>query len=118
MVAFNFEKQFVPKILAGQKFATIRQNAKCKPGDIMQLYTGMRTKSCELLAEKMCVDVLPIQVFEGGVGIPVDTKDTLKYAYYIGHCPKMLGFDSIDELLGFYKKHYTLPFESYLHVWR
>src|ERR1700721_2882466 len=51
MVAFNFQPQFVPLIVARTKTQTIRQRARAKPGDRLQLYTGQRTKACRKLLD-------------------------------------------------------------------
>ena len=50
MVAFNFKKGFVPDITHGIKCSTIRQTKRCNVGDVMQLYTGQRTKHCQKIA--------------------------------------------------------------------
>ena len=55
MPAFNFQKQFVEPIKNGTKTSTIRKLRKdgrqpCKEGDQIKLYTGMRTKNCQLIA--------------------------------------------------------------------
>lgn len=64
MVAYSFKKQFAPKILDGTKRGTIRAERKrhARPGEPLQLYTGMRTKACHLIARATCVDVVPIQI--------------------------------------------------------
>ena len=58
---FSFKKEFVPKILAKQKFITNRAysefRAKCKKGDIMYLFTGMRTKNCEKIGDAIVKEV-------------------------------------------------------------
>lgn len=49
MAAYNFKSQFVPKIESGEKTQTVRRIGKrvhAKPGQPVQLYTGMRTKKC------------------------------------------------------------------------
>lgn len=51
MVAFNFQRQFVPAIQSGEKTQTIRRSARAKVGDRLQLYTGMRTKACRKIVE-------------------------------------------------------------------
>ncbi len=59
MVAYNFEKRFAPAIESGAKTNTIRKTGKrthAKPGDSIQLYIGMRTKSCEKIVEdRVCL---------------------------------------------------------------
>ncbi|MBI5964910.1 MAG: hypothetical protein HY863_15635 [Chloroflexi bacterium] len=59
MPAYNFQKQFVQMILDKSKTHTIRRRRKrpTKPRDMLMLYTGMRTKSCKLVAVTKCVKV-------------------------------------------------------------
>lgn len=64
MVAYSFKKRFGPPILAGTKAQTIRADRKrhAQPGELVQLYTGMRTRQCQKLREALCVEVLPIKM--------------------------------------------------------
>lgn len=64
MVAFNFMPQFAPLVASGTKTQTIRQTARAKPGDRLQLYTGQRTKACRKL-----VDPDPVCTLVDYVGI-------------------------------------------------
>lgn len=63
MVAYSFKKQFGPPILAGTKSQTIRADRKrhARPGEMVQLFTGMRTRQCRRLGESQCVEVLPVR---------------------------------------------------------
>ena len=64
MPAYSFQKQFVPMILDKSKTHTIRRRRArpTKPGDMLMLYTGMRTKSCKLIAVTECVRIEPIEI--------------------------------------------------------
>lgn len=75
VVAYSFKQRFVEPILAGTKGGTIRAERKtggpmrallygghAHPGRELQLYTGMRTRQCRLIARKQCVDVEPIKL--------------------------------------------------------
>jgi len=64
MTAYSFKRQFVEPILAGTKGGTIRANRRrhARPGEELQLYTGMRTKHCKLIARKTCLAVEPIEL--------------------------------------------------------
>ncbi|MEJ0016825.1 MAG: ASCH domain-containing protein [Acetobacteraceae bacterium] len=46
MVAYSFKRDFAAPILAGIKRQTIRADRRrhARPGEVLQLYTGMRTK--------------------------------------------------------------------------
>ena len=67
MVAFSFKAQFADLVASGKKTQTIRQTARAKPGDRLQLYTGMRTKKCRKL-----VDPDPVCTLVDYVGIRPD----------------------------------------------
>jgi hypothetical protein len=56
MVAINFSPEFVDEIASGKKTQTIRGTLRCKVGTELQLYTGMRTKNCRLIAKAICID--------------------------------------------------------------
>lgn len=64
MVAYSFQKRFAPPILAGTKRQTIRADRKrhARPGEALQLYTGMRTKHCKLIGRAVCERVLPVRI--------------------------------------------------------
>lgn len=55
MVAYNFREHFAPLIASGTKRQTIREigaRRHARPGDALQLYTGMRTRNCrKILAD-------------------------------------------------------------------
>lgn len=65
MPAYNFQRQFVPLILSGEKPHTIRRKRKraTVEGDQLSLYTGMRTKSCVLIASVPCTKIEPIRFY-------------------------------------------------------
>lgn len=79
MVAYSFKRMLVPAIRIGlgldpidqspgarrPKRQTIRATGKrrhARPGDTLQLYTGMRTKQCELIGEAQCVGSFAIEM--------------------------------------------------------
>lgn len=67
MTAYNFQKRFVAAIESGEKTHTIRRNGKrrhARPGEPVQLYTGMRTKGCRKIIDPdpVCLAVRPIEI--------------------------------------------------------
>lgn len=63
MVAYNFSIQFAPAILARVKRGTIRMPGRrrhARPGETIQLYTGLRTKAAQLLGHARCGNATPI----------------------------------------------------------
>lgn len=67
MVGYSFPQRFAASILAGTKRQTVRSprtHAKrhAVAGDVVHLYTGMRTRSYRLLGTARCISVVPIEV--------------------------------------------------------
>lgn len=64
MVAYSFKRRFVGPILAGVKRQTVRADRRrhARPGEELQLYTGMRTRHCKLISRARCVDVQAIVI--------------------------------------------------------
>ena len=67
----NFAPEFAEDVEAGRKRQTVRKNRKrpISPGDILKLYTGMRTKHCRVLREAECTAVEQIAIGPGTVKI-------------------------------------------------
>lgn len=95
MVAYSFQKRFARPILDGTKLHTIRWDRKrhARPGEALQLYAGMRTKHCRLIARETCAAVLPIVLnfswaMEGfalvGEGYPFTTYGGAQQASWFG----------------------------------
>jgi hypothetical protein len=106
MPAYNFQRQFVPMILNGSKPHTIRRRRK-RPtvkGDRLLLYTGMRTKGCELITVTECAKVEPViiyptlkKIMKDGEIMPADA--VLKLA-------KADGFDTSNSFFRFFEYTY------------
>lgn len=64
MVAYSFKSRFAEPILAGTKRQTIRADRKrhARPGEEIQLYTGMRTRQCKLIARAICNNISRIHI--------------------------------------------------------
>lgn len=62
MVAYSFKPRFVESIRAGTKRQTIRADRKrhAHAGEELQLYTGMRTRQCQLIGHAPCLSVWPV----------------------------------------------------------
>jgi hypothetical protein len=122
MVAYSFKAMFSDPILIGRKRHTIRGRRKrhARPGEALQLYTGMRTKSCRLIARAVCSAVCAIDIHFGelrGDYVVIDGKrldgaalDELAYSD---------GFDDWDGLRAFWlKNHGSLDaFEGVIIYW-
>lgn len=78
MVAYSFKRRFVDPILEGTKRQTIRADRRrhARPGEELQLYTAMRTKSCRLIAKARCLSVEPVLLFF--IGPPLIVVGTVR----------------------------------------
>lgn len=85
MVAYSFQRRFIEPILAGTKVGTIRAlstspSRHARPDSVLQLYYGMRTRHCRLIATAICRSVDPIRLQFAGepqviVGDPRAARD-------------------------------------------
>jgi hypothetical protein len=75
MVAYSFNKRFAEPIASGHpatgivKRQTIRAPRKrhARPGELLQLYEGMRTKHCRrIIADQICTAVRPVHIWLAG----------------------------------------------------
>lgn len=111
MVAFNFRAADAAKVLSGEKNATIRPTKRSKPGDTLQLYTGLRTRKTKLLKIAKCVDVRKIEIYKDSIE-GVEDFDTAEFM-------QMLGYEGmeLEEFTDLFAKYYTFPYIGYLYIW-
>lgn len=112
----GFKKQFVPKILSGEKIHTIRRDHanRWKPGKIIHFSTGVRTKDYDQFAIGRCTSTSEIiinpakeRVFISiGSGLVYRGEGVLAFA-------KNDGFDSLED----FWKWFHQPFEGKLIHW-
>lgn len=150
MPALNFQKQFVCAIRKGlvndgeavpviglkvgngfpnkdakPKRQTIRSFRKDgrdpKVGDILYLYTGMRTSSCMKLGEVKCSAVMDIEITNDGV---IDKTTSFNGRYEMIQTKSGLdtfaiadGFSNWLELKNWFAKTHGLPFKGKLIKW-
>lgn len=115
MPAFSFKPEFADKIESGQKLSTIRQTQRCKVGDTMYLYVGMRTKKCRLLKKATCIGTGEITITERDIWKIYKTRGEVKHKGMFLH--EQEGFKNAREFFNFFKSHYGLPFTGWIHVW-
>ncbi len=119
MVAYNFKPQFAPLVEAGLKLQTIRAERRTRhsrPGEAMQLYTGMRTKTCRklLTPDPICQSIEPILIHYE-LGIKMDDR-WLKRE----ECTQIAiadGFSDWGECFRFFRDTHGLPFKGRLIKW-
>ncbi len=121
MTAYNFKVQFADDVCSGKKQQTIRARGKrAAPavGSELQLYTGMRTKACRLLARALCKSVDAIRIYRSAAGfvcVDVDGKplsDTQAHMLALAD-----GFDGVRSLAEFFEREHGLPFVGDLIKW-
>lgn len=94
MVAYSFKKRFVEPILRGllvvdrwgddarwvPKRQTIRADRRrhARPGEEVQLYTGMRTKQCRLIGRARCTSVAGIRIHVSRGIISIDDYPAIR----------------------------------------
>ncbi len=107
----NFQKRFAPDVKSGVKRQTIRKRRKnpIKPGDMLYLYTGARTKACEKLGEVKCKSVFPIEMRKCGINgyFPERTEVIAKGD----------GFKGWAEMRDWFEEVHGLPFDGDLILW-
>jgi hypothetical protein len=114
MVAYNFQPQFAPAVESGIKRQTIRPQGKrrhAKPGDVLQLYTGQRTRSCRLLRKAKCLISTYCSITEDGIttgNFPAVDLDLFA---------KSDGFRDFSHMKQWFSDTHGLPFTGRLIVW-
>ncbi len=120
MPAYNFQSQFVGAILDGSKRQTIRPRRRraTRSGDVLQLYTGMRTKGCRLLRVADCMDVKPIQIVPRALvvlmnGKVIEDAEMVRFA-------AADGFDDVEDFFVFFRRYSDAVLQNDLEViyWR
>jgi hypothetical protein len=105
MVAYSFKPRFADAIRAGLKCQTIRADRKrhARPGEALQLFTGMRTQHCRrLLPDQTCTAVMKVEIafrFDGRIiGITTDGVAV----HNLEHFARRDGFYGIEDMSAFW----------------
>ena len=121
MVAYSFQKQFIAPILAGRKAQTVRADRKrhARPGEDLQLYSGMRTKHCRLIGTAVCMEIVPIR-FELGVRAVTLEGVRCDYPYALAQFARADGFHDWAELRRFWHAQHpgVVDFSGWMIRWR
>lgn len=125
MPVYSFQERFIPLLIDGSKKQTIRKKRRgqAKPGDILYLYFGMRTKYCKKIMEADCREVKEIIIHKNGVvtvgGRKLNKyeKDTLAFndGFRLSNYPRHDG--SFDLMLRWWKQTHELPFKGDIIYW-
>lgn len=133
MVAYSFKPQFEAALRSGDKAQTIRALGKrrhARPGEMVQIYVGMRTANCRLLFQSECIEAVPIivQPFFGLDKCEPNRPYLFTPAHKVILNGQALSIDEIHHLAladGFPDRHAfyqffedRLPFEGVLIRWQ
>lgn len=131
MSAYNFKARYVEHIRSGRKRHTIRAEGKrrhARPGERVQLYTGMRTKACrKIMPDPLCTKVESIEMARVPLILPngEEAGFTLVSVCIDGQrlepdeCVSLAyadGFDNFTQMVDFFESR--LPFKGKLIHWR
>lgn len=110
MVAYSFKKQFVEPIRAGRKSQTIRNERKrdVRVGEAMQLYCGMRTRSCFLIGRATCRNVEPIGIDVSRHALAIGGKAPIEDAAWLDAFARQDGFHDWKEMRAFWIREHDL----------
>lgn len=114
MVALNFSPEFAEAVASGRKTQTIRQSARVKPGQRIQLYTGQRTKACRRLGEAICIDVTYIGMTEHRLTL----GDVRRFTRSMDEFAHADGFPNYKAMWTWFRTRYgTESFTGYVIRW-
>ncbi len=124
MVAYNFQKRFVAPIRAGTKRQTIRAERAgrarhVRPGEIVQLYFGLRTVHCRRIAAPVCESVMPIRIHLQRRSIDDGGRWLDDSTYRLDVFAVDDGFTDWDDMVAFWRKHHPgiLTFSGVVIRW-
>jgi len=109
----GFQKQFVDKILSGEKRQTIRAKRKypIKVNDKLQLYYGLRTKQCKKIMDAICSSVLAITIKSNGA---IFINDIMLLAGAYDLLAMGDGFENYNEMYNWFCKNHNLNNENFI----
>lgn len=120
MVAYNFKREFMRAIRDDKKRSTIRPNGKrrhARPGERVQLYTGMRTKHCQLLHDRECLKAEPID-FEITASGNIRRLHIDGQPFSVDKLAKQEGFESAHAMGAWFHDQYGPDdFQGTIIVW-
>lgn len=122
MVAYSFKKRFAPEIIEGTKAQTIRgpRVRHARPGEKIQLYVGMRTKSCrKIISDPVCLRVDPIGIWVPTKLEPAALIQDGRRTYITDAFARADGFADIEDFTRFwFDTHGPGEFSGVLIAWQ
>lgn len=123
MVAYSFKARFEAPILARTKRQTIRGAGKrrhAREREELQLYTGMRTRSCRLLARATCLSTKPVRLMLATDLVRIDGRATHSLMRELDAFAVRDGFGDWGDLKEFWRAEHgssVADFEGVLVDW-
>lgn len=108
MVAYSFKAQFRAPILAGTKRQTIRAERKrhARPGEELQLYTGMRTRHCKIIGRARCFIVEPVRIGVADDWLEVGEQPRLTDFFFLDAFARRDGFAAWGHMMEFWRREH------------
>lgn len=117
MPSINFQERFAADVTSGKKRQTIRppRTRSILVGDILYLFTGMRTKHCRRLGTARCIG--SVDFFISAQGVVCVNGDDLE-PDELADLARDDGFgDDVDAFIGWFRSHYGLPWSGDIIKW-
>ncbi len=121
MVAYSFRPRFAAPIIDGMKCQTIRapRRRHAKPGEQLQLYTGMRTRRCRLIARAECASIHEIEIVTLASGLLPIEVDRVPIGCDIDAFARADGFRGSFDMWDFWREMHGLGvFSGVLIRWQ
>jgi hypothetical protein len=136
MVAYSFQKRFVTPIQVGlglqqtipgteywpkrQTIRAIGRRRHAQSGDTLQLYSGMRTKYCNLIGTSICVDVIPVIIWVDAKTIAVQLSKSLLGPREMKEFSRQDGFADPEDMAQFWRVQHkgVERFDGVVIQWR
>lgn len=109
MVAYSYKKRFVPRIKAGLKRQTMRNDRKrhARPGEEIQNYYAQRTKQCELLCKPTCRAVTPVRIDFKRDLVKIEGRPHVSGRANLDAFAVLDGFANWDDLKAFWREEHA-----------
>ncbi len=116
----NFQRQFAPAVLAGEKCMTIRATRKDRkvpvPGDVLALYAGLRTRNTQLLMKTPATCVWRIRMDFEERSVVIDGQRLDRAAVLL--LAKADAFQSVDAFFKYFRDAaIATSFEGFVAHW-
>lgn len=114
---YNFRKELATAIRYGVKAQTMRQNRKDgrvpKPGDLIRMFTGMRTAYCKSIGSSVVIECFPVYMDLSDLRGRVIVSNGIRLHFgEMESFAKLDGFPSALAMLEWFQKTYR-PSDSF-----